>query len=197
MLPAGWGGAGLNQVQFSMRLASDSSMQILSENISTPALIRGRGLAASMPTAMRGRGLGQPVSLSRGAATADHYDIPAFLRRQADAEPIAHTIGQRITIKADRIWFKLNDAQEKILALITPNPEARGVRLWFVNSQHEVFDYIDFDNDFKAIDALALNGFSDYVQKKYAFLNRFRSRYTWQCQDHTRCYSNSSVWLRS
>jgi len=195
MLPAGWGGAGLDQMQFSINVAGDSSLDLMAENISTPALIRGRGLAASTPTAMRGRGVRSPQLESLETSGTDHYDIPAFLRRNADAELVAHTIGQRITIEADRIWFKLNDAQEKILALITPNPEARGVRLWFVNAQHEVFDYIDFDNDFKAIDALQLNGFSDYVQKKYSVLDRFRTRYTWQCQDHTRSYSNSSAWV--
>ncbi|NQW84082.1 MAG: VWA domain-containing protein [Alcaligenaceae bacterium] len=197
MLPAGWGGAGLNQVQFSMRLASDSSMQIMSENISTPALIRGRGLAASTPTAMRGRGLGQPRSLSSGAATADHYDIPAFLRRQGDPVPTVNAVGQRITIKADRIWFKLNDAQETIFALFTPNPQAIGARIWFVNQKHEVFDYMDFVNLEDAVNELQLNGFSDYVKKKFSLLNRVRTRYTWQCQDHTRSYSNSSAWLHS
>jgi Ca-activated chloride channel family protein len=196
MLPAGWGGAGLNQVQFSMRLASDSSMEFLSENISTPALISGRGLAASAPTAMRGRGVGAPGSLPDGAVTIDHYDVPAFLRRNTDAEPVAYTIGQRITIEADRIWFKLNDAQEKILGLITPNPEARGVRLWFVNEKHEVFDYIDFDNDFKALDALKLNGFSDYVKKRFSLLTRIRTRYTWRCEDQTRVLTNSTTWIK-
>ena len=197
MLPAGWGGAGLDQVQFSMRLASDSSMEFMSENISTPALMRGRGIAISAPTVMRGRGLDQPESLSSGAATSDHYDIPAFLRRQDEPFPIVLTLGQRITIKADRIWFKLNHSQEKTLALLTPNPKAIGARIWFVNEKHEIFDYMDFVSLEDAVNALQLNGFNDYVKKRFSLLNRTRTRYTWKCEDHTRSYSNSSAWLHS
>lgn len=184
MLPAGWGGAGLDQVQFSMRLASDSSMEFMSENISTPAL-------------MRGRGLDQPESLSSGAATSDHYDIPAFLRRQDEFLPMVLTLGQRITIKADRIWFKLNDSQEKTLALLTPNPKAIGARIWFVNEKHEVFDYMDFVSLEDAVNALQVNGFSDYVKKKFSLLNRVRTRYTWNCEDHTRVYTNSTTWVKT
>ncbi len=126
----------------------------------------------------------------------ENYDIPSFLRRHADPVPTVLTLGQRITIKADRIWFKLNDAQEKILALLTPNPEARGVRLWFVNEKNEVFDYMDFDYDLNAVGELQLNGFSDHVQKKYSLLDRFRTRYTWKCEDHTRVYTNSTTWVK-
>ncbi len=197
MLPAGWGGAGLDQVQFSMRLASDSSMEFMSENISTPALMRGRGIAISAPTVMRGRGLDQPESLSSGAATSDHYDIPAFLRRQDEFLPMVLTLGQRITIKADRIWFKLNDSQEKTLALLTPNPKAIGARIWFVNEKHEVFDYMDFVSLEYAVNALQVNGFSDYVKKKFSLLNRVRTRYTWKCEDHTRVYTNSTTWVKT
>ena len=196
MLPAGWGGAGLDQVQFSMRLASDSSMEFMSENISTPALMRGRGIAISAPTVMRGRGLDQPESLSSGAATSDHYDIPAFLRRQDEFLPMVLTLGQRITIKADRIWFKLNDSQEKTLALLTPNPKAIGARIWFVNEKHEIFDYMDFVSLEDAVNALQLNGFSDYVKKKFSLLNRVRTRYTWKCEDHTRIFTNSPAWVK-
>lgn len=184
MLPAGWGGAGLDQVQFSMRLASDSSMEFMSENISTPAL-------------MRGRGLDQPESLSSGAATSDHYDIPAFLRRQDEFLPMVLTLGQRITIKADRIWFKLNDSQEKTLALLTPNPKAIGVRIWFVNEKHEIFDYMDFVSLEDAVNALQLNGFSDYVKKKFSLLNWVRTRHTWKCEDNTRVFTNSATWIKT
>ena len=197
MLPAGWGGAGRDQVQFSMRLASDSSMEFMSENISTPALMRGRGIAISAPTVMRGRGLDQPESLSSGAATSDHYDIPAFLRRQDEFLPMVLTLSQRITIKADRIWFKLNDSQEKTLALLTPNPKAIGARIWFVNEKHEVFDYMDFVSLEDAVNALQVNGFSDYVKKKFSLLNRVRTRYTWRCEDHTRVFTNSATWIKT
>jgi Ca-activated chloride channel family protein len=196
MLPAGWGGAGLNQVQFSMSLASDSCMDLMSENISTPSLMRGKGVTLSTPTVMRGRGQGQPESLPSGAAKSDHYDIPAFLRRQIDPVPTIGAIGDRITIKADRIWFKLSDAQEIIFALLTPNPEAIGARIWFVNKKHEVFDYMDFVSLEDAVNALQLNGFSDYVKKKFSLLNRIRTRYTWKCEDHTRLFTNSATWVK-
>ena len=183
MLPAGWGGAGLDQVQLSMSLASYSRINLLlSEDSLAPTVMRGRGMASQA----------QAIEISG----SEHYDLPAFLRRNADAEAIAHTIDQRMTIKADRIWFTLNDTQEKILVLITSHPEACGVRLWFVNDKHEVFDYMDFDDELNAVNELQLNGFSDYVKKKFSLLNRIRTRYTWKCEDHTRVYTNSTSWVK-
>jgi Ca-activated chloride channel family protein len=184
MLPAGWGGAGMDQVHFMRTSASAVCMNVMSENISIPSIIRGKGSRASQTRILEASGMG-------------HYDIPAFLRRQGDPVPIVNIIGQRMTIKADRIWFKLNDAQEKILALLTPNPEASGARIWFVNEKHEVIDYMNFETLDQAVSALQLNGFSDYVKKKFSLLNRVRTRYTWACEDHTRVYTNSTTWLKN
>jgi hypothetical protein len=149
----------------------------------------------SSPTVMRGRGANSPQSRLLEISGMDHYDIPAFLRRQIDPVPTMGAIGDRITIKADRIWFKLNDAQQKTLALLTPNPNAIGARVWFVNEKHEVFDYMDFVSLEDAVNALQFNGFSDYVKKKFSLLNRVRTRYTWKCEYHTRVYTNSTTWL--
>jgi Ca-activated chloride channel family protein len=185
MLPAGWGGAGMDQVVQCMRTSVSLSCD---DSISD---------MFSLPTFMRSRGVGSPQVESLETSGMDHYDIPAFFRRQADPEPVAHTIGQRITIKADRIWFKLNDAQETIFALFTPNPQAIGARIWFVNQKHEVFDYMDFVSLEDAVNALQLNGFSDYVKKKFSLLNRVRTRYTWKCENNTRVYTNSKTWLKT
>lgn len=184
MLPAGWGGAGMDQVQYmrtSVSLSCDDSVSDI----------------FSSPTVMRSRGANSPQSRMLEISGMDHYEVPAFLRRQVDPVPTIGAVGDRITIKADRIWFKLNDAQETIFALLTPNPQAIGARIWFVNKKHEVFDYMDFVSLEEAVNALQLNGFSDYVKKKFSLLNRIRTRYTWQCEDHTRSYSNSSAWLHS
>lgn len=184
MLPAGWGGAGMDQVycmRSSVSLSCDDSISDM----------------FSLPTVMRSRGIGSPQSESLETSGMDHYDIPAFFRRQADPEPVAHTIGQRITIKADRIWFELNDAQETIFALLTLNPQAIGARIWFVNQKHEVFDYMDFVSSEDAINTLQLNGFSDYVKKKFSLFNRVRTRYTWKCEDNTRVYTNSTTWVKT
>jgi Ca-activated chloride channel family protein len=182
MLPAGWGGAGMDQINFSLKLASPSCDESMSYELSSP-------------TVMRGRGANSPQSRLLEISGMDHYDIPAFLRRQIDPVPTMGAIGDRITIKADRIWFKLNDAQQKTLALLTPNPNAIGARVWFVNEKHEVFDYMDFVSLEDAVNALQFNGFSDYVKKKFSLLNRVRTRYTWKCEYHTRVYTNSTTWL--
>ena len=184
MMPAGWGGAGMDQVHCLRTSVSFSRDASMSHEISSP-------------TVMRGRGASSPQVRSLEISGMDHYDIPAFLRRQIDPVPTIGAIGDRITIKADRIWFKLNDAQETIFALLTPSPKAIGARVWFVNKKHEVFDYMDFVSLEDAVNELQLNGFSDYVKKKFSLLNRIRTRYTWQCEDHTRSYSNSSAWLHS
>jgi hypothetical protein len=184
MLPAGWGGAGMGQLRFSMRAVSYSSMATMSDKVSSPALIRGRGLQLS-----------QPQSLETSAM--EDYDVPVFLRRQGEPAPTVNIVGQPITIKADRIWFKLNDAQEKTLALLTPNPQATGSRIWFINEKHEVFDFMDFMSLEDAVNALQLNGFSDYVKKKFSLLNRVRTRYTWKCEDHTRVFTNSVTWIKT
>ena len=184
MLPAGWGGAGMDQIHFSLKLASPSCDDSMSYEFSSP-------------TVMRGRGVHSPEARSLEISGMDHYDIPAFLRRQIDPVPKIGAIGDRITIKADRIWFKLNDAQETIFALFTPNPQAIGARIWFVNQKHEVFDYMDFVSLEDAVNVLQLNGFSDYVKKKYSLLNRVRTRYIWKCEENTRAYTNSTTWLKT
>jgi Ca-activated chloride channel family protein len=184
MLPAGWGGTGMDQIHYmrtSLSLSCDASM---SYELSSPTVMRGRGASSSQAQSLEISGL-------------DHYDIPAFLRRQIDPVPKIGAIGDRITIKADRIWFKLNDAQETIFALFTPNPQAIGARIWFVNKKHEVFDYMDFMSLEDAVNALQLNGFSDYVKKKFSLLNRVRTRYTWKCEDNTRVYTNSTTWVKT
>ena len=185
MLPAGWGGAGMDHhIQYSMSSVVSECVKSVSYEISSP-------------TVMRSRGANSPQSRLLEISGMDHYDIPAFLRRQIDPVPAIGAIGDRITIKADRIWFKLNDAQEKIFALLTPNPKAIGARVWFVNEKHEVFDYMDFVSLEDAVNALQLNGFSDYVKKKFSLLNRVRTRYTWKCEDHTRVYTNSTTWVKA
>ena len=183
MLPAGWGGAGMDQVHFMITSASLSCDGSTSYELSSP-------------TVMRSRGVRSPQVRSLEISGMDHYDIPAFLRRQIDPVPTIGAVGDRITIKADRIWFKLNDAQETIFALLTPNPKAIGARIWFVNQKHEVFDYMDFASLEGAVNALQVNGFSDYVKKKFSLLNRVRTRYTWKCEDHTRIFTNSPAWVK-
>jgi Ca-activated chloride channel family protein len=184
MLPAGWGGAGMDhQIQCSIPMVVSECVKSVSYELSSP-------------TVMRGRGVRSPQVRSLEISGMDHYDIPAFLRRQIDPVPKIGAIGDRITIKADRIWFKLNDAQETIFALFTPNPQAIGARIWFVNHKHEVFDYMDFVSLEDAVNALQLNGFSDYVKKKFSLLNRVRTRYTWKCEDHTRVFTNSATWIK-
>jgi Ca-activated chloride channel family protein len=185
MLPAGWGGTGVDhQIQYSMPSKMMKSVMSMSHELTAPTLMRGRGALSTQVQSLEISGM-------------DHYDIPAFLRRQIDPVPTIGAVGDRITIKADRIWFKLNDAQETIFALLTPNPKAIGARVWFINEKHEVFDYMDFVSLKDAVYALQLNGFNDYVKKRFSLLNRTRTRYTWKCEDHTRSYSNSSAWLHS
>ena len=183
MLPAGWGGAGMDQVHFMITSASLSCDGSTSYELSSP-------------TVMRSRGANSPQSRLLEISGMDHYDIPAFLRRQIDPVPTIGAVGDRITIKADRIWLKVNDAQETIFALLTPNPKAIGARIWFVNQKHEVFDYMDFASLEDAVNALQVNGFSDYVKKKFSLLNRVRTRYTWKCEDHTRIFTNSPAWVK-
>jgi Ca-activated chloride channel homolog len=183
MLPAGWGGAGMDQVHFMRTSASLSCDDSTSYEISSP-------------TVMRSRGANSPQSRLLEISGMDHYDIPAFLRRQIDPVPTIGAVGDRITIKADRIWLKLNDAQETIFALLTPNPKAIGARIWFVNQKHEVFDYMDFVSLEDAVNTLQVNGFSDYVKKKFSLLNRVRTRYIWKCEDHTRIFTNSPAWVK-
>ena len=183
MLPAGWGGAGMDQVHFMITSASLSCDGSTSYELSSP-------------TVMRSRGANSPQSRLLEISGMDHYDIPAFLRRQIDPVPTIGAVGDRITIKADRIWLKVNDAQETIFALLTPNPKAIGARIWFVNQKHEVFDYMDFASLEGAVNALQVNGFSDYVKKKFSLLNRVRTRYTWKCEDHTRIFTNSPAWVK-
>jgi Ca-activated chloride channel family protein len=184
MLPAGWGGAGMDQVHYMRTSVSLSCDESISDIFSSP-------------TVMRSGGARSPQVESLEISGMEHYDIPAFSRRQVDIVPTIGAIGDRITIKPDRIWFKVNDAQETVFALLTPNPQAIGARIWFVNEKHEVFDYMDFVSLEDAVNALHLNGFSDYIKKKFSLLNRVRTRYTWRCEDNTRVYTNSPTRVKT
>jgi hypothetical protein len=51
-----------------------------------------------------------------------------------------------------------------------------------------VFDYLDFDTLEEALTTLRVHGFEDQVKKRISLLSRFRTQYTWKCEDHTRRY---------
>lgn len=125
----------------------------------------------------------------------NYQEIPAFLRRQKDPLTDTYLDGQRISIKALFIWKQVNDAQETILAILSENPDGNGVRIWFVNEKNEIFDYMDFDHPAKAESALVVNGFSDFVKKRFSILSRFRTKYVWRCGDGTRVYTDSNNWM--
>ena len=193
MLPEGWGGTTMaHDLRFSMASLCVASA-VSQESISSSSSL----LRDPMPSTLRRKNSSSPKMQSMARSGIFSYDLPSFLSRTADAAPSGARVGQRMTIKADRIWVELSNTQEKILALLTSNPEGSGMRVWFINAQHEVVDFMDFATLEHAVDELELNGFSDYVKKKYSLLNRIRTRYTWQCEDQTRVYTNSTSWIKT
>ena len=186
MLPAGWGGSAFlkseNLVLYSMKSpVPEASMEY------------------GIPTVMRNSKVMRKISLKGSASDKirNLEKIPAFLRRRSDVEFPDYKNGEIIRIKILCIWTTLNDAQEKVLAIMSQHPANTIYRVWFVNEKNEIFDYMDFDDLGIAKKELVLNGFSDFVRKRFSLLTRFRSRYVWKCVEDTRIYTNSEEWICS
>jgi hypothetical protein len=141
-----------------------------------------------MPSLLRNPRNNPPASDKKIVRDTTHYEVPAFLRREGYDHKSRYNLGDVLKIKADSIWFVIDENQEKILALITDHPSDPGIRVWFTNAQHEVFDYLDFDTLEEALTTLRVHGFEDQVKKRISLLSRFRTQYTWKCEDHTRRY---------
>jgi Ca-activated chloride channel family protein len=190
MLPAGWGGTSQD-----VSLMCDS-ISFARSNYSSPRDVPQmsiRNLSASvadfsMPSLLRNPRKTEPASDKKIVRDTTHYEVPAFLRRQGHDYTPVYNLGDILKIKADSIWFVIDQNQEKILALITDHPSDPGIRVWFTNAQHEVFDYLDFGSLEEALTTLRQHGFEDQVKNRFSLLSRFRTRYIWKCEDHTRRY---------
>lgn len=184
MLPAGWGGTSSIEISCEFKESMTKQVSLKLANY-------------SIPTVMRGKNIAYKKSLDRSFKDlSDHYqDVPSFLRSEMPAVTPTYKSGELIRINILFIWEKTNDAQEKTLAIMSGNPDNYGVRIWFVNEKKEIFDYMDFENPSKAGKELVLNGFSDYVKKRFSLMSRFRSKYVWRCDDRTRVYLNSGTWI--
>ena len=142
----------------------------------------------SIPSLLRNPRSSTPPSNKKTVRDATHYEVPAFLRSPGRAYAPVYDLVDVLRIKADSIWFLIDEHQEKILALITKHPSDPGIRVWFTNPRHEVFDCLDFDTLEDAFTNLRAHGFEDQVKKRFSLLTRFRTQYTWKCEDHTRRY---------
>ncbi len=190
MLPAGWGGTSADK-----SLICDS-ISFARSHFSNPRDVPQmsiRNLSASagdfsIPSLLRNPRNNPPASDKTIVRDTTHYEIPAFLRREGQDYTPVYSVGDVLKIKADSIWFVIDENQEKILALITDHPSDPGIRVWFTNAQHEVFDYLDFAHPEEALTVLRKYGFEDHVKNRFSLLSRFRTRYIWKCVDHMRRY---------
>ena len=190
MLPAGWGGTS-HEISFMLNsLSLERSHVSRAQNMPKSSI---GDLSASvgdfsMPYLLRNPRQNPPASDKKIVRDTTHYEIPAFLRGPGRDYTPVYNLGDVLKIKADSIWFVIDENQEEILALITDHPSDPGIRVWFTNAQHEVFDYLDFDTLEDALTTLRTHGFEDQVKKRVSLLSRFRTRYIWKCEDHTRRY---------
>ena len=182
MLPAGWGGTS-HDIS-----AMHDSISFSREGVDSGRVLRFAMADFSVPSVMRNPRPNTTPSDKKIVRDTTHYEVPAFLRREGYDQKSRYNLGDVLKIKADSIWFVINENQEKILALITDHPSDPGIRVWFTNAQHEVFDYLDFDTLEEALTTLRVHGFEDQVKKRVSLLSRFRTRYIWKCEDHTRRY---------
>lgn len=173
MMPAGMGGTSAVSIDYCMRYVPSS------KDLKAPNLLRNPRTSADSSDALE--------------SNSTHYEIPLFLRRGGMDLTPTFVSGQVLQLKAKLIWFKIDEQQDKILALLTDHLGNLPIRVWFTNPQHEIFDYLDFNDEEEAILALRLRGFSDYVKKRFSLFNRIRTRYTWKCEEHTRRYTHQVV----
>jgi Ca-activated chloride channel family protein len=190
MLPAGWGGTS-HEISFMLKSMNlERSHVSRAQNMPKSSI---GDLSASvgdfsMPYLLRNPRQNPPASDKKIVRDTTHYEIPAFLRSPGQDYTPVYDLGDVLKIKADSIWFLIDAQQEKILALITKHPSDPGIRVWFTNPRHEVFDYLDFDTIEEALATLHAHGFEDHVKKRFSLLTRFRTQYTRRCEDHTRRY---------
>ena len=182
MLPAGWGGTS-NDIS-----AMHDSISFSRAGLDSGRVLRFAMADFSVPSVMRNPRPNTTPSDKKIVRDTTHYEVLAFLRGPGRDYTPVYDLGDVLKIKADSIWFVIDENQEKILALITDHPSDPGIRVWFTNAQHEVFDYLDFDTLEDALTTLRTHGFEDQVKKRVSLLSRFRTRYIWKCEDHTRRY---------
>jgi Ca-activated chloride channel family protein len=182
MLPAGWGGTS-NDMS-----ALHDSISFAGGRVDSVEYMRSSMDSFPIPSVMRNPRPNTTPSNKKIVRDTTHYEIPAFLRGPGQDYTPVYDLGDVLRIKADSIWFLIDAYQEKILALITKHPSDPGIRVWFTNPRHEVFDYLDFDTIEEALATLRVYGFEDHVKKRFSLLTRFRTQYTWKCEDHTRRY---------
>ena len=190
MLPAGWGGTSHEVSLMCDSISFAHSSASAARNLPQTSIQELRASVGdfSMPSLLRNPRNNPPASDKKIVRDTTHYEVPAFLRREGHDHKSGYNLGDVLKIKADSIWFLIDENQEKILALITDHPSDPGIRVWFTNAQHEVFDYLDFDTLEEALTTLRVHGFEDQVKKRVSLLSRFRTRYIWKCEDHTRRY---------
>jgi hypothetical protein len=190
MLPAGWGGTSHEVSLMCDSISFAHSSASAARNLPQTSIQELRASVGdfSMPSLLRNPRNNPPASDKKIVRDTTHYEVPAFLRREGYDHKSRYNLGDVLKIKADSIWFVIDENQEKILALITDHPSDPGIRVWFTNAQHEVFDYLDFDTLEEALTTLRVHGFEDQVKKRISLLSRFRTQYTWKCEDHTRRY---------
>ncbi len=188
MLPAGWGGTSairhlsmdaIDSIHYLQASVSMDSASFCLKDFSIPSLLRNPRPSMSHPK-------------KKIVRDTTHYEVPHFLRRMGEDYTPVYLLGETLRIKADSIWFFIEQNQEKILALITDHPSDPGVRVWFTNGQNEIFDYMDFKTSNEAVVALRQRGFEDQIKSRFSLLRRFRTRYVWRCEDHTRRYSQGA-----
>jgi hypothetical protein len=190
MLPAGWGGTSHEVSLMCDSISFAHSSASAARNLPQTSIQELRASVGdfSMPSLLRNPRNNPPASDKKIVRDTTHYEIPAFLRGPGRDYTPVYNLGDVLKIKADSIWFVIDENQEKILALITDHPSDPGIRVWFTNAQHEVFDYLDFDTVEEALTTLRVHGFEDQVKRRVSLLSRFRTRYIWKCEDHTRKY---------
>jgi hypothetical protein len=64
------------------------------------------------------------------------------------------------------LWFKVVEFLQQNWAVVRPDVNSGGTRIWFVNDGFGVFDYIDCESPAAARRALRLNGFGLYEDQE-------------------------------
>lgn len=87
---------------------------------------------------------------------------------------------------------------QHVWAVLRTQGNGSAVRAWFIDDTLNVFDYIDFGDETRAIRGLEVNGFEPFDAERHGFIQSpvpwaASARFRWR---ERRIYSNGQFWVQ-
>lgn len=104
---------------------------------------------------------------------------------------------EEIILKNSEYWVKIVEFLQQNWALIEPNQNGEGVKIYFFGDTSGIFDIIDYPNKEQAEEALLRNGFrlyDDPLENFKEFIGRPQTPFHWREHPNGKIYSSGRFW---